>query len=104
MPPASSGQDAPQNAGSPPTMETANFRRLKRDRAWAEKKGVEPMARLAVYGIGAVEPGMSDSRIVPCPKVARCDRLASRYCGREWGNNGHGRIGSKPSLLTRTGP
>ena len=38
------------------------------DRAWAEKKGLQPMARLAAYGIGAVEPGMFGLGPVPAVK------------------------------------
>ena len=37
--------------------------------AWAEKSGVEPMARLAGFGIGAVEPGMFG--LGPVPAVHR---------------------------------
>jgi acetyl-CoA C-acetyltransferase len=40
------------------------------DRAWAEKKGLQPMARLAAYGIGAVEPGMFGLGPVPAVKQA----------------------------------
>ncbi len=40
------------------------------DRAWAEKKGVEPIARLVSYGIGAVEPGMFGLGPVPAVKQA----------------------------------
>ena len=40
------------------------------DRAWAEKKGLKPMARLAAYGIGAVEPGMFGLGPVPAVKQA----------------------------------
>ncbi len=40
------------------------------DRAWAEKKGLEPMARLVAYGIGAVEPGMFGLGPVPAVKQA----------------------------------
>jgi acetyl-CoA C-acetyltransferase len=37
------------------------------ERGWAEKHGLEPMARLVSYGIGAVEPGMFG--IGPVPAV-----------------------------------
>ncbi len=40
------------------------------DRAWAEKRGVEPMARLIAYGIGAVEPGMFGLGPVPAVRQA----------------------------------
>ena len=40
------------------------------DRAWSEKKGLKPMARLVSYGIGAVEPGMFGLGPVPAVKQA----------------------------------
>lgn len=40
------------------------------DRAWADHKGLVPMARLAAYGIGAVEPGMFGLGPVPAVKQA----------------------------------
>ena len=40
------------------------------DRAWAEKKGLSPMARLVSYGVGAVEPGMFGLGPVPAVKQA----------------------------------
>ncbi len=40
------------------------------DRAWAEKKGLKPVARLAAYGVGAVEPGLFGQGPVPAVKQA----------------------------------
>jgi acetyl-CoA C-acetyltransferase len=40
------------------------------DRAWAEKRSLKPMARLAAYGIGAVEPGMFGLGPVPAVRQA----------------------------------
>jgi acetyl-CoA C-acetyltransferase len=40
------------------------------DRAWADRKGLQPMARLVGYGIGAVEPGMFGLGPVPAVKQA----------------------------------
>ena len=40
------------------------------DRAWSDKKGLTPMARLVAYGIGAVEPGMFGLGPVPAVKQA----------------------------------
>lgn len=40
------------------------------DHAWADKKGLAPMARLVAYGIGAVEPGMFGLGPVPAVKQA----------------------------------
>ena len=40
------------------------------DRAWADKKGLAPTARLVAYGVGAVEPGMFGLGPVPAVKQA----------------------------------
>ena len=40
------------------------------DRAWAERRGLEPMARLVSYGIGAVEPGYFGLGPVPAVQQA----------------------------------
>ena len=40
------------------------------DRAWADMKGLTPMARLVSYGIGAVEPGMFGLGPVPAVRQA----------------------------------
>jgi acetyl-CoA C-acetyltransferase len=40
------------------------------ERAWADKKGLQPMARLVAYGVGAVEPGMFGLGPVPAVRQA----------------------------------
>jgi len=40
------------------------------DAAWAEKRGLQPMARLVAYGVGAVEPGMFGLGPVPAVRQA----------------------------------
>jgi acetyl-CoA C-acetyltransferase len=40
------------------------------DADWAEKNGLNPMARLVSYGIGAVEPGMFGLGPIPAVKQA----------------------------------
>jgi acetyl-CoA acetyltransferase len=40
------------------------------DRAWANQKGLEPMARLVANSVGAVEPGMFGLGPVPAVKRA----------------------------------
>jgi len=45
-------------AGNAPGLNSAAAAMVLTDEAWAEKRGLEPMARLVSYGIGAVEPGM----------------------------------------------
>jgi acetyl-CoA C-acetyltransferase len=57
-------------AGNAPGLNSGAAAMVVADRAWAEKKGVEPMARLVAYGIGAVEPGMFGLGPVPAVKQA----------------------------------
>jgi acetyl-CoA C-acetyltransferase len=40
------------------------------EREWAEQHKLEPMARLAAYGIGAVEPGMFGLGPIPAVRQA----------------------------------
>ena len=51
-------KDGTITAGNAPGLNTGAAAMVVADRAWAEKTGLQPMARLAAYGIGAVEPGM----------------------------------------------
>ena len=57
-------------AGNAPGLNTAASAMIVADRAWADKKGLAPMARLVAYGIGAVEPGMFGLGPVPAVKQA----------------------------------
>lgn len=43
---------------------------LVADAAWADKRGIEPMARLVGFGVGAVEPGMFGLGPVPAVQQA----------------------------------
>jgi len=43
---------------------------LVAERAWAEKNGLMPIARLVSYGLGAVEPGMFGLGPVPAVRQA----------------------------------
>lgn len=40
------------------------------ERTWAERQGLQPLARLAAYGVGAVEPGMFGLGPVPAVRQA----------------------------------
>ena len=62
--------DGTITAGNAPGLNTGAAAMVVADRAWAEKKGLQPMARLAAYGIGAVEPGMFGLGPVPAVKQA----------------------------------
>ena len=63
-------KDGTITAGNSPGLNSAAAAMVVADRAWAEKKGVQPMARLVSYGIGAVEPGMFGLGPVPAVKQA----------------------------------
>jgi acetyl-CoA C-acetyltransferase len=63
-------KDGTITAGNAPGLNSGAAAMVVADRAWAEKKGVEPMARLVSYGIGAVEPGMFGLGPVPAVKQA----------------------------------
>ena len=57
-------------AGNAPGLNTGASAMIVADRAWADKKGLAPMARLVAYGVGAVEPGMFGLGPVPAVKQA----------------------------------
>ena len=52
-------------AGNAPGLNTGAAAMVVADRVWADKNGLEPMARLVAYGVGAVEPGMFGLGPVP---------------------------------------
>jgi acetyl-CoA C-acetyltransferase len=57
-------------AGNAPGLNTGAAAMIVADRDWAEKNGLKPLARLASYGIGAVEPGMFGLGPVPAVRQA----------------------------------
>ncbi len=57
-------------AGNAPGLNAGAAAMLVADAAWAEKRGIEPMARLVAYGVGAVEPGMFGLGPVPAVQQA----------------------------------
>ncbi|MDN4987745.1 acetyl-CoA C-acyltransferase [Bradyrhizobium arachidis] len=57
-------------AGNAPGLNTGASAMIVAERAWADKKGLTPMARLVAYGIGAVEPGMFGLGPVPAVNQA----------------------------------
>jgi acetyl-CoA C-acetyltransferase len=63
-------KDGTLTAGNAPGLNTGAAAMIVADRAWADKKGLKPMARLVAYGIGAVEPGMFGLGPVPAVKQA----------------------------------
>jgi acetyl-CoA C-acetyltransferase len=57
-------------AGNAPGLNSAAAAVIVADRAFAEARGLAPMARLASYGIAAVEPGMFGLGPVPAVRKA----------------------------------
>jgi acetyl-CoA C-acetyltransferase len=63
-------KDGTITAGNAPGLNSGASAMIVADRAWSEKKGLRPMARLVAYGVGAVEPGMFGLGPVPAVKQA----------------------------------
>jgi acetyl-CoA C-acetyltransferase len=57
-------------AGNAPGLNTAAAAMVVADRAWAERHGLRPLAKLVSYGIGAVEPGFFGLGPVPAVRQA----------------------------------
>ena len=57
-------------AGNAPGLNDAASAVVLADEAWAEKRGLAPVARLVAYGIAAVEPGMFGLGPVPAVRQA----------------------------------
>jgi len=57
-------------AGNAPGLNSGGAAMIVADRSWAEKKGLQPMARLVAYGVAAVEPGMFGIGPVPAVRQA----------------------------------
>jgi acetyl-CoA C-acetyltransferase len=57
-------------AGNAPGLNSAGAAMVVAERAWAEKNGLAPMARLVSYGVGAVEPGFFGLGPVPAVRQA----------------------------------
>ncbi len=63
-------KDGTITAGNAPGLNSGAAAMVVANRAWADKKGLEPMARLVAYGIDAVEPGMFGLGPVPAVRQA----------------------------------
>ena len=62
--------DGTITAGSAPGLNSGAAAMIVAERAWAEKAGLAPMARLVSYGVGAVEPGFFGLGPVPAVRQA----------------------------------
>jgi acetyl-CoA C-acetyltransferase len=63
-------KDGTITAGNAPGLNSGAAAMLVAERGWAEKNGLEPMARLVSYGVAAVEPGMFGIGPVPAVRQA----------------------------------
>lgn len=63
-------KDGTITAGNAPGLNSGAAAMIVADRAWAEKNGLVPMARLVSHGVGAVEPGMFGIGPVPAVRQA----------------------------------
>ncbi len=63
-------KDGTITAGNAPGLNSGASAMLVADRSWAEAKGLRPVARLASYGVAAVEPGMFGIGPVPAVRQA----------------------------------
>ena len=63
-------KDGTITAGNATGLNTASAAMIVAERLWAEKNGLQPMARLVSYGIGAVEPGFFGLGPVPAVRQA----------------------------------
>ena len=63
-------KDGTITAGSAPGLNTGAAAMIVAEHAWAEKNGLQPMAKLVSYGIGAVEPGQFGIGPVPAVRQA----------------------------------
>lgn len=57
-------------AGNAPGLNTGAAAMIVAERGWAETQGLQPVARLVSYGLGAVEPGMFGLGPVPAVRQA----------------------------------
>jgi acetyl-CoA C-acetyltransferase len=63
-------KDGTITAGNAPGLNSGAAAMVVADAAWAERKRVEPAARLVAYGVGAVEPAMFGLGPVPAVRQA----------------------------------
>lgn len=62
--------DGTITAGNAPGLNSAASAMVLAEAAWARQHGLEPMARIAAYGIAALEPGMFGIAVVDAVKQA----------------------------------
>jgi len=63
-------KDGTITAGNAPGLNSGAAAMIVADAKWAEKRGLEPFARLVSYGVGAVDPGMFGLGPIPAVRQA----------------------------------
>jgi acetyl-CoA C-acetyltransferase len=63
-------KDGTITAGNAPGLNSGAAAMIVAERGWAERQGLQPMARLLSYGIAAVEPGMFGLGPIPAVRQA----------------------------------
>ncbi len=63
-------KDGTITAGNAPGLNSGAAAMIVADATWADKHGLEPMARLVAFGVGAVEPGLFGLGPVPAVRQA----------------------------------
>ncbi len=63
-------KDGTITAGNAPGLNSGASAMIVSERGWADQHGLEPMARLVSYGVGAVEPGMFGLGPIPAVRQA----------------------------------
>jgi acetyl-CoA C-acetyltransferase len=63
-------KDGTITAGNAPGLNSGAAAVIVADAKWAEKRGIEPFARLVSYGVGAVDPGMFGLGPIPAVRQA----------------------------------
>ena len=63
-------KDGTITAGNAPGLNSGAAAMIVAERAFAEKRGLKPLARLVSYGVAAVEPGMFGIGPVPAVRLA----------------------------------
>lgn len=63
-------KDGTITAGNAPGLNSGAAAMIVADVEWAEKRGLEPFARLVSYGVGAVDPGMFGLGPIPAVRQA----------------------------------
>jgi acetyl-CoA C-acetyltransferase len=63
-------KDGTITAGNAPGLNSGAAAMIVAERAWAERNGLKPLARLVAHGVAAVEPGMFGIGPVPAVRLA----------------------------------